>query len=255
MNSEIYAFHRLEHHFFTMVSVNKIDYGHIIAFTTGVKAPGLNPAFIQKIDEYIQHPLAACSADYKKNQTPWTLVIPDYLFNQHLEHELEARQFSEQDIGFAMIVELDNYCIASSQVNLQCKLMRDNLATWSIPLIGGFNSTPEITSVYTQQHQQALSHTQSIYHFSGFHEDQIVCSLTLSLHHNTARIDDVATLPAYQRLGFATRLIHEAILFARQRHIKKCFLEASNEGLTLYQRLGFKQLFKNYYYELLSDLS
>mgnify|MGYP002390541895 CR=1 FL=1 len=94
-----------------------------------------------------------------------------------------------------------------------------------------------------------------MFHFSGYYEDQIVSSLTLSTDHYNARIDDVATSPAYQKLGFATTLIHEAILFARQRQIKDCFLEASDEGLGVYQRLGFKKLFTQRYYEPVHDSS
>lgn len=147
-----------------------------------------------------------------------------------------------------MMIELDSAQL-SSVSSLQYKLMRDDLDTWSIPLIYGFESTPEVTSVYTQRHRLASSNAELIYHFSGYFENSVVCSLTLSLCGPCARIDDVATMPAFQRQGFGSAIIYEALRQIKQKNITRCFLEASNHGLELYKRIGFKELFTNQYYE------
>jgi ribosomal protein S18 acetylase RimI-like enzyme len=78
-----------------------------------------------------------------------------------------------------------------------------------------------------------------------------VCSLTLSLSENDARIDDVATMPEHQKQGHATNLIYAALQKAKQLNVSQCFLEASGSGFNLYKRIGFNTLFKNHYYEKL----
>lgn len=242
-------FHRTENNFFSLVSLSQVDYGHLIAFTTGVQASGLNPAIVKKIDNQFNEALDSCDIDYKKNQVPWALVLPDYLLSDDIERRLQLSGFSNAGSGVAMMLELEQLQIPLQSSTLKCKEMQNDLDAWSIPLISGFESTPEITSVYAQRHKIALANSRSIYHFSGYLGNDIVSSLTLSICGNLARIDDVATIPAYQKQGFGSALIYEALNYARQQNISCYFLEASSDGLNLYKRIGFKELFTNQYYE------
>lgn len=249
MNNDVREFHQAENNFFSLVSLNQVDYGHLIAFATGVQASGLNPAIVKQLDKRFNKTLNSCQIYYKKNQVPWALVLPDYILNKDIERELQLSTFSNEGTGVAMMLELDNAQFPLQSSSLQYKLMSDDLDAWSIPLIYGFESTPEITSVYTQRHRMALSNTELIYHFFGYFDNKVVCSLTLSLCGNCARIDDVATMPTYQKQGFGSALIYEALRYAKQQNMNRCFLEASSDGLSLYKRIGFKELFTNQYYE------
>ncbi|CEG61515.1 Gnat family acetyltransferase (fragment) [Legionella micdadei] len=249
MNSDVIDFHIVENNFFSLVSVNQMDYDHLVAFTTGVQASGLNPAIVKHIDDRFFQSLNACQVYYEKNHVPWALVFPDYLLNETIERDVQLLGFSNTGTGVAMVAVFDSIQFPSQSLSLQCKLMDDDLHTWSIPLIYGFESTPEVTSVYTHRHQLASENAGLIYHFSGYFENTVVCSLTLSLCGNCARIDDVATMPAFQKQGFGSALIYEALKCAKELSISRCFLEASNNGLGLYKRIGFKALFTNHYYE------
>jgi ribosomal protein S18 acetylase RimI-like enzyme len=68
------------------------------------------------------------------------------------------------------------------------------------------------------------------------------------MQSKVARIHDVGTLPEYQNKGYATQLMKHAINEAINLGADYCFLEASESGLSVYQKLGFKPLFKNNYY-------
>ena len=96
----------------------------------------------------------------------------------------------------------------------------------------------------------ALDAGTTLYHLSGFIDDQIISSLTLSLTDDHARIDDVSTIPTHQKKGYATALMKEAVNYAKQLKARTCFLEASDAGLSIYQQIGFSELFKNCYYEI-----
>jgi hypothetical protein len=46
-------------------------------------------------------------------------------------------------------------------------------------------------------------------------------------------------------LGYATQLIKFSLMQAIKMNAKYCFLESSNSGLGIYEKLGFKSLFEN----------
>ena len=128
--------------------------------------------------------------------------------------------------------------------------MQDSMDEWSIPVTLGFESTFEKMQPYTFRHQVAAKGSNTIMHFSGFVDNQAICSLTLTFCDDNVRIDDVATIPQYQRKGYATQLLIAALTHAKSLGSQICFLEASNDGLSVYQHIGFKALFKNHYYEV-----
>lgn len=243
-------FHKTEMNFFSIISDSQIDYGNFIAYTTGVQAPSLNPAIVHKTDEGFSQQLNDCRIFYKNKNLPWALILPEYLNSKPIEEIMEEHQLILNDQGIAMSMEVQTQQIPSTKSLLKIKSMDHDLAVWSIPLINGFESTPEITSVYTKRHQLALKQRSGIYHFSGFINDTPICSLTVSIYSDLARIDDVATMPAHQNKGYATELIYTALKTLQQIKIKTCYLEASTSGFTLYKRIGFNELFKKHYYEL-----
>ncbi|WP_341826610.1 GNAT family N-acetyltransferase [Candidatus Sarmatiella mevalonica] len=86
-------------------------------------------------------------------------------------------------------------------------------------------------------------------HFSLYKQNEPISSITLSMHDNTiARIDDVGTLPEFQGKGYASALMRYVLSEAKRLGVRHCFLESSDSGLGVYQKLGFEPLFKNNIY-------
>jgi ribosomal protein S18 acetylase RimI-like enzyme len=249
MNPITEAFHQTESNFFSAMSINKVAYDNLTAFATGVPVSNLNPAIVNRVNDKFQINLDDCKSFYDSHKLPWTLIIPEYLSNNSLEHLLQSNDFNLNDEGVAMSLALEDIQPCTANTKLHIKAMENDLATWSIPLLHGFESVPAITDVYTRQHQIASNNSSNIYHLSGFIDDTVVCSLTLSTTEQQARLDDIATMPNYQKQGFATSLIHAALEKAMQLRIRNCYLEASSSGLSVYKRIGFKPIFKNHYYE------
>jgi ribosomal protein S18 acetylase RimI-like enzyme len=249
MNDLIDTFHRLESNFFSMISLNQIDCGNLVAFASGVPAANLNPAIAHHIDELFSANLDACNAFYAQQNLPWALILPEHLDNQIVRDLLQNHSLTFSDKGVAMMMSFKEDSFSSMKTTLTIKNMENDLQTWSIPLLYGFESTPEITDIYTARHQSASMKNPGIYHFSGFLNDTVVCSLSLSCLDGYARIDDVSTIPAEQKKGYATQLICAALKHALSLNINTFFLEASSSGLGVYKRIGFEELFINHYYE------
>lgn len=234
-----------------MISTSKVDYDNITAFDTGVPVSNLNPAIVNRFNDKFQICLDACESFYTSRQIPWLLIVPEYLCNKSLESLLQKNAFEPSDEGVAMSLAIENIQPVNISSKLNIKAMNDDLKTWSIPLLHGFGSVPAIIDVYTNQHLLASKNHSGIFHYSGFLDDTVVCSLTLTIRDNEARFDDIATIPGYQKQGHATALIYAVLKDVAQLNFNRYFLEASTSGLSIYKKIGFKPLFKNYYYEII----
>lgn len=249
MQALINDFHEMERFFFSLVSLNHINYETLILFETGVMSAGLNPVFVKKMDDAILADIAQCKSYYTQKNVPWTIVVPEHAQMYSEQENQLSQEYELMDIGVGMAFTLSSNNLTAPTTPLEFRAMNEDLSTWSIPLIHGYQSTYEITSVYTLRHQEALEKGNGIYHFSGFYAGEVVASVTLTINENQARIDDLATLPTFQKRGFASALIANTLLHALNLNVHTCFLEASNDGLNLYRRLGFQPLFTNHYYE------
>lgn len=99
--------------------------------------------------------------------------------------------------------------------------------------------------VYAATHESALKKNVNLRHFSLYKQEKPIASITLSMHLAIARIDDVGTLPELQGKGYATHLMRYVLSEAKKLGACHCFLESSDLGLGVYQKLGFETLFKN----------
>lgn len=168
-----------------------------------------------------------------------------------VEKILSARGYRQADQSVAMGVALTNLKLGATdglEDDARIRCNNAHLEDWIIPLVGAFGSTREISGQYAQAHQVALDKNCHLQHFSLYEDACPVASSTLSIHKTLARIDDVGTLPEFQRKGYATRLMTATLTEAKQLGARHCFLEASTSGLGLYQKLGFASLFTNNIY-------
>ncbi|OZO03952.1 GNAT family N-acetyltransferase [Pseudomonas sp. IB20] len=155
---------------------------------------------------------------------------------------LTALGFQPAEKSTAMAFELSNLAPWVNDSDVKINLTR-TMNDWTESFASAFLKPAEIVAGYQARHQRALEAGQGLYHFTLADEGQVRCSLTLSLCDGEARLNDVGTLMGFRGRGYATRLIHAALLFASSLGAKRCFLEASVEGFSVYQKLGFECLF------------
>ena len=100
-----------------------------------------------------------------------------------------------------MIVDLDKFSIGKADgfdAEIMIKANDDELDDWMMPLMGAFESTFEMCSIYAGIHDRALKKNINLRHFSLYKQEQPIVSITLSLNNGIVRIDDVGTLPELQ---------------------------------------------------------
>ncbi|HIG0328958.1 TPA: GNAT family N-acetyltransferase [Legionella pneumophila] len=249
MNSCIESFHKIERHFFSLISMKLLSLEGLQACSSGVPTSTLNPVFYSGKPYLLGAEIYQCKRFYESHSTPWALLVPDYLSDTKTDKVLAQSGFLSIDQGVAMYLSIADLGVSELESDLLIKRMDNEMDTWILPTIPAFESTEEIAQIYRVRHQEAIEKSSDIYHFSGFVQEQIVCSLTLTVMGDSARIDDVATFPKHQKKGYATQLILSVLQTLKATNISWCFLEASADGLNIYKKIGFRELFKNLYYE------
>lgn len=236
-------FAKAEDYFAKSIARRTRDFdGAASAYSTDINDEPMNSLVLRKpvlsLDELIKD-----SIDFFAHITTWCVVLPAQLVDKDTTASLERYGFIKAEISVAMVLSLDG--LKEEPEDHASRNMDNDLDTWSIPLRAYPNTSDEISIKYAQSHKLALQRKRNLSHVSLFDNGNIISSLTISWNDNWARIDDVATLPEYQGRGFATKLMRHALCLAQEKGAQLCFLEASPKGLSIYQRLGFEELFKN----------
>ncbi len=248
----IALFYKAEDYFFRSISKECLDfYGLATAYLTGVDTEHDNLVFIRKSVDATDEILNQCRDFYKINNAPWNVVITEQFISSKLERSLKNINFSFAGNSEAMFIALNNQNKRDIANSIDIRSVSDKLDQWLQPLIGAFDLTFKVMRQYADVHEMALKNKANFHHFTLFLDKVPISSLTLSLQTNIARIHDVGTLPEYQNKGYGTRLVQYAMNEAINMSAEYCFLEASESGISVYQKLGFKPLFKNKTYSLI----
>ncbi|EPU0814234.1 GNAT family N-acetyltransferase [Morganella morganii] len=175
-----------------------------------------------------------------------------------LHPQIQAAGYEADGETSAMHLNIDEWQ-PSSVLPAGCEIREVNaqLALWAEPLEAAFPADEEdgeetaqfsIISDYISYHQRAMANGTELHHTVLLCDGKPVSCITLSLSEYGARIDDLGTMPAHQGNGYATLLLDHALTLCRKRGLRDCYLEASSEGLSLYQKLGFRTLFDYLFY-------
>lgn len=184
----------------------------------------------------------------------WVYVVRNDLDSDALQNALKIHNFIFEESGSstALCYSFGQNSEMIHEVSLDIRPVEHNHTEWLAVMQAGFGGT-DITN---NQYCQALGRAKSkgMQHFLGYVQNVPVATMTLTFLNNGVRIDNVATHPNYQRLGYATQMVQFAINLAKQMDIENCFLDASSKGLGLYKRIGFFELFTYSIYGCKSNL-
>lgn len=188
---------------------------------------------------------------FDQDNRSFDVIIPQELCRSQMADVLNTLGYPQKSKSVSMVADLDRFATdktSSFDSETMIKSNDNQLNDWMMPLIGAFESTIEICRVYAATHESALKKNINLRHFSLYKQEKPIASITLSMNDAIARIDDVGTLPEFQGKGYATHLMRYVLFEAKKLGARHCFLESSDSGLGVYQKLGFETLFKNNIY-------
>jgi ribosomal protein S18 acetylase RimI-like enzyme len=246
----IILYRQAEDYFFRGISLKCIKLGDgANAYMTG--GAELNFIYITRYTNALDKILIHGKEFFDQNNLCFDVIIPQELCTPQMADVLTTMGYPQKSKSVSMAVNLDKFSFdqtASFYDETMINANNDQLNDWMMPLIGAFESTFEICSIYATTHENALKRNINLCHFSLYKQEKPIASITLSLQADIARIDDVGTLPEFQGKGYATRLMSYVLSEAKRLGARYCFLESSDSGLGVYQKLGFEALFKNNIY-------
>ncbi len=250
MTDLINLYHQAEDYFFRGISSKclNLDDG-ANAYMTGEAQ--LNFIYITRNTAALDKILIEGKQFYDQYNLSFDVIIPQILCTPQITGILNTMGYPQKSKSVSMVANLDKFAIdktASFDAETMIKANNDQLNDWMLPLIGAFESTFEICSIYANTHENALKNNIDLRHFSLYKQEKPIASITLSLNNGITRIDDVGTLPEFQGKGYATHLMRYVLSEAKSLGGRYCFLESSDSGLGVYQKLGFEPLFKNNIY-------
>jgi ribosomal protein S18 acetylase RimI-like enzyme len=244
-------FRQAEDYFFRGLSSTCLDMcDTATAYMTGLATQDLNLLYIRQYPSDLEQILTQSKNLYQEANVPFVAVIPQTFCDPALEHIFKSMGYQQTGESVAMGLALERKTLLPEEKNIHHE--DPDLSRWMLPLVDAFGSTLELTTLYAKSHERTLQKGAVFHHLSLYDGDALasspVSSMTLSLHQGLARLDDVATVPALQGRGYATRLLTHGLEYAKTLGATHCFLEASNAGYSLYEKKGFKLLFQNNIY-------
>ena len=242
----INLYRHAEHYFFKSLSEKHLDLKDAHAYLTGFPTADLNLVYVKSKPTSIDTLLKDAKHFFDQNNLPFVALIPKDFCAPDFEQILNEQGYVQTGQSFAMGLSLESFTLGS--LDFEIKDIRHDLNTWIKPLINAFDSTPSISAFYVKAHESALKMGKNFHHFSLIREDQAISSVTLSLHNNLARIDDLGTKKEFQGQGLGTKLILHALSKAKTLGATHCFLESSDSGFSVYKKLNFQTLFQNNIY-------
>ncbi len=247
MTSTINLFRQAEDYFFRGISQEYLEFDEVAkAYMTGVPVASLNPVYIKtKCD--ISDIIRKSSVFYPR-EYPFEIIVPKNSCTLDTKNAFKKMGYVKIVQSTTMVASLmDNidYDCDDNDFTIQ---LDQSLKDWMVPMISAFDSTFEMILLYAKTHENALKQGCRFEHFCLYKDKHPISSITLSMQGNSARIDDVGTIPLYQGKGYATNLVKHALCEAKKSGLTYCFLEASNSALSIYKKLGFTPLSKNNIY-------
>ncbi|AWK13689.1 GNAT family N-acetyltransferase [Candidatus Fukatsuia symbiotica] len=240
-------YYQIENYFFTSISQRH----HYVtdgacAYFTGVESSGLNLLIVNKKNCHmdIEAVLQRGIHFLHTTEYPFSIMIRSELIDIKIKNKLNKENFHTDDTSTAMQLNMENFPSSDLRNNDNIQCTDRCLTDWTTPLESAFASIPTVINQYQERHQAAIDAKKNLVHFSLYVKQQPVCSLTLSMQKDIARLDDIGTKVEFQGQGHASALMQHALRYAKSRSISRCFLDASTEGISLYKRTGFSTLFE-----------
>lgn len=186
---------------------------------------------------------------FKDSDTPFSWWVSDQDTPISLKNALinMGLIYKEENIGMYLLLDAfengSNHRINFHKVDSYLKLKEFSEIIVSV---GG--NSQAFQKIYSKIPVDAIIETNDFEMYVGYLDDQPIVSGILVSYAGVAGIYYVATVPNQRKQGFGTAMMRYLLTQAKHRRIPIATLQASREGKSLYEKLGFKacSVFKEY---------
>lgn len=224
--------------FYNTIAIDKLQLPGLNAFVTGADSPSLNVVIDTRKNEGFSSEIINITTDFFNNyQVTWGWFITAVA----VANDIEKRGFEFLYQSPGMYFDLSNE-LQVLEDDIVIKEIHDDLREWIEPLLEGFPSeSGDDDDVYRKLNAKLLLNGErKLRHFTLYFNNEPACSGTLFLSDNSVMLHNLATKNKFRKRGFGAALTLYMMSEAKNLGYKHCFLDSSDEGFSLYSKLGFK---------------
>jgi Acetyltransferase (GNAT) domain len=223
--------------FYKTMGIDQLQLPGLNAFVTGADSPSLNVVIdTRKNASFTPQIINSMTEFFNNYQVPWGWFITAVAKTDDIEKS--GFEFLYQTPG--MYFDLSNE-LQPVQNNIFIKEARDDLREWIEPLLEGFpGESGEDDDVYRKLNAELLLNGEKrLRHFTVYFDNESACSGTLFLSNNSVMLHNLATRNKFRNRGLGAALTLYMMSEAKKLGYKHCFLDSSDDGFSLYSKLGF----------------
>lgn len=235
--------------FYLTMAIDYRRYSNLLAIATGADSPFLNVVIDTRTqkEKSIQY-IYEFTDFFDQHKVPFAWMVTPVAKNNDLERYGVSILEEAPSMYYDLTAPLADVSIPS--LIIEEMHANDDLSRWIKPLNDGFPSKDHGEYFRALNAELLQQGEKKLRQFIGLYQGEPVIGGTLFLSKNAAMLHNIATKKAFQRRGFATAFTLHLMNFAKDLGFKHCYLDSSEEGFHLYQKLGFKIYAKNIFYQI-----
>jgi ribosomal protein S18 acetylase RimI-like enzyme len=218
----------------------------MLVFATGVPADVLNGVLGPRLDRHtLDHRIADVMTYFRKQRLPMTWFLGPSSGPEELESALADSGLVPGTPIPGMAIDLGALSPATLPQGVRVDEVSDMAAlkVCSRTAANGFQMPLEAADGYMNFVESYGFGTDRRW-FLGFLDDVAASVALVVLHERVASVYCVATLPEMRGRGLGKAVTRAALLAAKEAGYGVAVLEASDMGLPIYSKLGFRELCK-----------
>jgi GrpB-like predicted nucleotidyltransferase (UPF0157 family)/ribosomal protein S18 acetylase RimI-like enzyme len=180
---------------------------------------------------------------FRKFNLPFSWWTSSLDTPENLAEVLQSNGLVLKEVNSGMYKELAGFCLSesSSELNFQKVQSQKELQDFSDVIVSCGGSDQAYEKLYSKIPPILYLNPPSFEMHIAYLNNQPVVTGIVVMHANVAGIYYVATSPNQRKKGFGTKMMEYLLMRAKDRGFNLATLQASAEGKTLYERLGFKK--------------
>ena len=187
----------------------------------------------QKIDEII--------AIFRNRKIPFSWWVGPRNSPHDLIKRLEYKGFIHSESNHGMYLDLNNHNPQSvDRLRINQVSTSQELKEFDKIHVDSFGNKDAFDIIFSKIPPSAYQNKSPLRMYTGYVNDIAVATGMLVFHAGVVGIYYIVTLPAYRRKGYATEMMNYLLFIAKHESQRIAVLQASEEGLKVYEKMGFK---------------
>jgi ribosomal protein S18 acetylase RimI-like enzyme len=223
-----------------------VENDSIIKFTTEIPLPFFNCVLYYNFDKDSLLKQLKSFKEYGKSRKTSLLWLKGPSSNpRDIEPILSGEDFKYDDRMTGMAVDINKINPSQKDIpGFRIEVVENSrqLNGWIFACLKGFNENGKnFQNIYDFEESLGMEKTLPWVRFTGIVDDEPVATSAVFLGSKAAGLDNVTTIPMWRKKGVGALMVKKALRFSESRGYKVGVLQASDMGLGLYRRLGFRK--------------